>query len=81
MKKQLNFIGWRNKKQLKSSGAYRLISLLGSETSECRMVPGLIREPVLVTDEKNKYNQHEFPNFDWFTMIALSIGDNDWLNA
>ena len=47
------------------------------------MVPDLIkiREPVLVIEEKNKYSLHEFPKFDWLTMIALPVGDNDWLNA
>ena len=50
MKKQLKFIGSRNKKQLKSSirkgkntGAYRLISLLGGEKSTRRLVPGSIK--------------------------------------
>ena len=50
MKKQLKFIGLRNKKQLKLSirkgkntGAYRLISLLGGEKSTHRLVPGSIK--------------------------------------
>ena len=50
LKKQLKFIGLRNKKQLKSSirkgkntGAYRLISLLGGEKSTRRLVPGSIK--------------------------------------
>ena len=73
MPEKAKFIGRRNKKQWKSSilkgkntGAYRLISLLGGEMSACRMVPGSIkiREPVLVTDEKNNYSPHEFPKFD-----------------
>ena len=90
LKKQLEITGWRNKKQWKSSihkgkntSAYRLISLLGDETSARRMVPGSIkrREPVLVTDEENKYSPHEFPKFDWLALIALPVSDNDWLNA
>ena len=50
LKKQLKFIGLRNKKQLKSSirkgkntGAYRHISLLGGEKSTRRLVPGSIK--------------------------------------
>ena len=50
LKKQLKFIGLRNKKQLKSSirkgkntGAYRLISLLGGEKSTRRLVPESIK--------------------------------------
>ena len=50
LKKQLKFIGLRNKKQLKSSirkgkntSAYRLISLLGGEKSTRRLVPGSIK--------------------------------------
>ena len=27
--------------------------------------PDKIREPLLVTEEKNKYSPHEFPKFDW----------------
>ena len=27
------------------------------------------------------YSPHEFPKFDWFTMIALPVSDYDWLNA
>ena len=71
MLKKAKFIGWRNKKQWKLSipkgkitDAYRLISLLDGETSAPGMVPGSIkiREPVLVTEEKNKYSPINFPN-------------------
>ena len=87
LKKQLKFIGWRNKKQWKSSipkgkntGAYRPISLLGGETSVRRMVPDSIkiREPVLVMEEKNKYSLHEFPKFDWLTIIALLVSSQGY---
>ena len=69
--------------QRKNTGAYRLISLFCSKTSARQMVPGSIkiREPVVVTDEKNKYSPHELSKFDWFTIIALPVGANDWLNA
>ena len=69
--------------QRKKKSAYWDISLLGDETSARQIVPGSIkiREPVLVTDEKNKYSPHEFPKFDWLTIIALPVSDNDWLNA
>ena len=48
-----------------------------------RTVPGLIeiREPVLVAEVESKYSPHEFPRSDWLTMIALLVGDNNWLNA
>ena len=45
---------------------YLSATMLGGETSTRQMVPGSIkiREPILVTNEKNKYSPHEFPKFD-----------------
>ena len=33
----------------------------------------------MVMDEKSKYSLHKFPKFDWLTIIALPLSDNDWL--